>query len=529
MALYLLTVLGTSNTIEILLQAKSYEIHSAENVTRQEHNINKAIELAGKVETSAALRYYKGNKHSVTVNHQKMDQLYHRMGTSMTSQATNLKIEFLRLVNDRRETRAPLDFLGDIISDVTGIPSASQARRYEEAMKIAAVNRDKQRTFNKKLIEDLKIIHKVEEKDHKAMLTLANETNAAFKLAEQAESHALGEMRLISFQTTFYAWCAILQKCNTRIQNTVIQGLQGLLSPFAISKEHMKEAIDIIEKKEDVYRPIFGSHEVHQYYKLPLAKIHQKDEYLYVTYQVPLVEKSRVMDVRLITEMEKIEAKVSLYSLDLVAESMTGRYHMYLTEVEYENCIQVPGSTRRICRERKPRIYGKMGDLVIHQLSHTAFAVKMQNDIKAQLDCKDHREQVIINSTCIIELPFGCAIKSETFEIPTTELQNIDIPDVEQFKIKFDNPILKFLEKPITDTDQKDFKKEMETSEELLSEADTKEAEMEEENDSFWGNIHWPSVAPHIGWGVIIMIIVGIGICCWCQNKNTFRSPFGGH
>ena len=76
---------------------------------------------------------------------------------------------------------------------------------------------------------------------------------------------------------------------------------------------------------------------------------------------------------------------------------------------------------------------------------------------------------------------------------------------------------------------QKDLKKDMEDREELLKEADTKETEMEEENDSFWYNIHWPSVAPHITWGTIFIIIVCIGICCWCQNKNTWRNPFSGH
>ena len=219
---------------------------------------------------------------------------------------------------------------------------------------------------------------------------------------------------------------------------------------------------------------------------------------------------------------------MGLYSLDMVAESKSGRFHMFLTEVEYKNCIKIPGKSRRICRGRKPRIWSKMGDQIIHQIDYTSFAVKLDQEEEGQLSCKGQTETVKINNSCIVEIPLDCSLKTDTFEIPTSEKSNMDIPEVKFFKIKFNNPVLELLEKPkITNIFERDIKKDLKDDEDLLETAGTEM--MEKDNEGFWENIHWPSVAPHIGWGVIFVGIIGIGVCCWCQNKNTLRNPFSGH
>ena len=96
----------------------------------------------------------------------------------------------------------------------------------------------------------------------------------------------------------------------------------------------------------------------------------------------------------------------------------------------------------------------------------------------------------------------------------------------ENFKMKFNSPIIELLEKPkLPRLKIGKIGKVLEVEDDLLDIGQDEVEEMEKENDKLATGTDWPTIAEkHAGWAVTLMLVVILTIvlaCVFCKNRGT--------
>ena len=132
----------------------------------------------------------------------------------------------------------------------------------------------------------------------------------------------------------------------------------------------------------------------------------------------------------------------------------------------------------------------------------------------------------MVHSACIVEIKEDCQLETERFTIPKANKKSLEVNVTDNFKMKFNSPIIELLEKPkLPRLKIRKIGKVLEVEDDLLDIGQDEVEEMEKENDKLATETDWPTIAEkHAGWAVTLMLVVILTIvlaCVFCKNRGT--------
>ena len=335
--------------------------------------------------------------------------------------------------NDNRMKRA-LEFLGDFLSTITGVPSAHDHRKVIEMLK--AVKQQSSgiekllgasAQVNRQMIETLHL-HDEKFEVYKRQLQAFNHAISMNQDAISKVSMTLSILAKVMLATTAF------NRILNRAEQIVAKGDAGKLSRYSISETELAALIEKIYMRRVTSSPIFGKKECQFYYSLDLAHswIDEEKETINTILQIPIARHSEKQKLHLLNNMNTLQNDLHLAVVN------TGRNeYRYLSSTDYNKCIPSPKGT--ICQKREIRISPKLGcilkqdncdywaDKVVHDLTNVEILISLPAESNATISCDKMPPKVIkLPKVALIHLDLNCNLLTTEFSVSKLSFRHVD-------------------------------------------------------------------------------------------------------
>ena len=348
---------------------------------------------------------------------------------SCTSLVKQTKERFHELINstnmnNNREKRG-IEFLGDVLSTITGVPSAQDHRKVIEMLWAVKAKSDgtdlllKQSTkLNSQMLETLHL--------HEEKFTIFRDQMSVFDKAigrhdEMLDKTILAISILAKVQASNHAINAII----ARAEQILSKGDISRLSRYSISELDLGVLIDKIYMRRRTSSPIFDRRSTHYYYSLKLAHtwVDASDLTLNTILQIPIARLAETQQLALLESSNILQNDLHM----AVVNEGRNEYRL-LSSSDYSNCIHNPEST--ICQKREIKISPRLGcvikqrncrnwaDKVVHDITNTEILISLPAPSKATLICDGKSDRDIeLPKTALVHLDLNCELQNLNFTV----------------------------------------------------------------------------------------------------------------
>jgi hypothetical protein len=322
---------------------------------------------------------------------------------------------------DRVEKRA-LEFLGDFLSTVTGVPSARDHRMLLEQVKaVRSENKGIETLMGQQNAENAKILRRLHfhESQFSHFDIMGHSLNASIfkneKNIEKTEAllSIIAKVNLLTIQAL-----NLIKDIESILQASDAERLsRSSVSPPEISKYLTK----IYSDRESKEAPLFTSENLDFYYqeKLSHSWIERRTSTLYTLIQIPIAVIGKFHKVLILPPAEQIHGGFPLCAF---AEDLSS--YRFLSQSDYIACRDV-GQTA-LCQKRKIELFDPdCYDLsvckpwkhtLVHDLSNSKILFTLPNSTKAILDCTNKKAVTVdIPERVVATLNIHCSLKSDRF------------------------------------------------------------------------------------------------------------------
>ena len=345
-----------------------------------------------------------------------------------------------------KEKRA-LEFIGNMLSGLTGVPSAEEHRQVLSRLQMLKLDNDglsdmMSRTthVNKEILRKLHI-------HEKEMKNLGQKNNFLENLTAKNKNGIDLVLSLLSFQQTADAELYKIEEAIFEATDILHLSNSNLLSESAISHIDLQSIIAKIQNKYTDLQPVYAAKQVSNYYRLPTVHSwpHKDSFTLFSLIQVPMINYADINKILVLPTSFTLHPE-----LDLAVIDMTKNSFRFMSDSEYKDCLDL--EDRLICQKREIKIFPKDGcdlrtsnldcndwDLwVIHDIKPTEILIHFkQGPQNALIECDNlPRDMVKLPESGIITLGAGCAVTHERFHIQKIQYSKFITHDSSRYQIR---------------------------------------------------------------------------------------------
>jgi len=325
------------------------------------------------------------------------------------------------------------EFIGNLISKLFGNPGPEdwkQNKRNVLAMKEAI-----ERQMANSLIQH----HDIDQNRH--AINMQNEilrqtTNAVINNENRLNivSNALTEFETyIELEMMFDLIFTILEA----MKDIKHDAKAGRCNLDGLNKEFLIDHLRIIESNKMGIAPVFASWEWHSYYNYEMCTVAMKDESLWITMRIPIINLAERM-LRSIPTSSQLWIGNTLSSLgfdSMLFKLELSETYMVTTKVNIGFCSLL--GTTRVCNMRKTRFRESNNYLVPVDVGHDRVIIITNNtamNYSMTSLCKTDQKIVSMTGHSMLRTPADCVVMSKTFEIGKKE-SNIELQTTQSYEV----------------------------------------------------------------------------------------------
>ena len=372
----------------------------------------------------------------------------------------NQQVRLDRLFNEHelsidRERRA-LEFLGSVLSSITGVPSARDHRKMAEQLNVL---RDQGTAFSS-IAKDLTV-------QNQGMIDTLHFHEARFteiesqtiRLTQEMASNTDGIKKnsvVISTITKAFTIERAIGQAITNTETILHEGERGYLSRHAIDIATLDTLVDKIYLRRKLSTPIYSGSDCDQYFNQELAHswVNPKEMRVNTILQIPIAPLHSSYKVILLQAHNILQDDLNI----ALIEVNTNKFR-YLSQSDFAACTTL--REKLICQKREIRIQPSIGciitqnncetwaDSVIHDITNTKILISLPRPMKAKLDCEGEViKEIDIEMTCIITLNTHCKLHNSAFSINSLSFRQMHLADIKvgtelTFDIRMESAVLR--------------------------------------------------------------------------------------
>ena len=438
-----------------------------------------------------------------------------------------------------RQTRA-FEFLGDMLSGITGVPSARDHRALLERVQMLRLDNEGIKNLMTSRNAQHRLLLKTMTQQSNKITRLHNRLLTTERYILQHDRDDLQLAGILALQDKAQLALRHMDRIYIKVNNILMLGDNDQLSRYGISKKELGVILDSIILRRKTGVPIYGRDEIENYYKLKLSHswtipaMHE----VVTLIQIPISPLLSKTELKILDTKNTMSTDLTMAVIDSQANSFR-----YLSLADFHRCTELKG--RLICQKRLIQILPPMGcslrlkncelwaTLVVHDITNTDFIfISNKNATQISVTCgKQDPVSQILPTSAMVKVPLSCSVTSDTFSIESSAIHNIiDIQgDKPTIDIQIDvNPTV-LSSTPIKNlTESVDFNRENLT--ELRRLSDRFENDLDQQRQSFndkWNSIDTGSIWYDLAnWTLIgICMVACIILCLWlvrltCDNNT---------
>ena len=394
----------------------------------------------------------------VTINqiglHTTMTRKFKIMGSILSSLEKEIDHSIDRLdklfashqVEVDRQTRA-FEFLGDMLSGITGVPSARDHRRMLEEIKLLKLDN-----------EGVKVLMASRNDQHKKIIgTISQHENKLAHLNDRLRStekfilnHQQEDLQMIGIIALMEKANLVLNRADQifyKINDILMLGDNGKLSRYVISKADLGGILDSITLKRKGEGPVYGKEEIEQYYTQEISHSWTISENLELVtlIQIPIAPLQHRLGLVILDEDNKMTSDLTMAVINRQANTFR-----YLSMSDFHRCVSVKRSL--VCQKRPISILPPMGcslkmencgnwaTTVVHDITNTNFVYisdKITN-ITALCGTSKQKQFIPLPKKAVIHVPLSCSITADHFTIDRASYTDALDIDSEQDNMTID-------------------------------------------------------------------------------------------
>jgi hypothetical protein len=452
-----------------------------------------------------------------------------------------------RQSNDEERKSRALEFLGDVFSKITGVPSATDHRLIIEKLKLLKLDNDGIQSMMAKTTREQKEILSALHVHSTSFSKITHDLQSIKMNQLELQNNAASTLKMMELQQKIVYYVMKVNELTQRAKNIMQDSKNEFLSQEAIGYEGLTEIIGKIRIKHIHIHPVFGERDVGKYFSTKLAHSwpDKKEKSIYTVLQIPLVNSANLASIAVLPTLMTKHPELDLAVIDTRANA-----YRFLSDSEYKECLNV--ETVKICQKRKIIIHpihscildtanltcNAWDYLVAHDLSNTDILFMSTEEQIAVLECMGKKkEKISLPLSGILNVRADCKLGNENFTIDilnyhrftgkadsTFRIQKLQWESLEGFQpVKNDD-----LMKAINETDRKilDAMDRATSNEELLAELrkDSRErwakAEAEFPLWQRWGI--WALSGANL---LILMLVIACMIVSRCKANTNIIIP----
>jgi hypothetical protein len=323
----------------------------------------------------------------------------------------------------RLEKRA-LEFLGDFLSTVTGVPSARDHRLVVEQIKaVRAENKGIENLLGQQNAENARILKRMHfhESNLNQLLTATTDMNVTiFRNSDEIEKAEA----LLSIVTKVNTLTALANSINWDIQMTFLASDSERLSRNSLSiPEISRYLTKIYRDRGNSEAPLFTKQDLDYYYreKLSHSWIDRESFALTTLLQIPIAQMGVKYQIHSLPPSETLHSGLPLCVTDSASQN-----YRFLSQSDYISCRDVDSIA--ICQKRKIMIFDSncsslfkckpWQNTLVHDLTNSRIMFILENSTLATLDCTNKKPiQVQIPPRAIAKLNIHCSLEADKFLI----------------------------------------------------------------------------------------------------------------
>ena len=320
----------------------------------------------------------------------------------------------------KQTNKRAIEFLGNVISYITGVPSPSEWRLNQENirhLKNAMIKLTKlDNEIGKRISTNSHHLSVINQKLNSLTLSLNYTTNKINLMEQDMRANLIFE----ALETGTLSTLECLESFLSGIENVIFKGHFNLASVEGISHEFIRDAIVDIQSSFKTLSPIFGMDSINSYYESPLATVSLHDSEVWTSVKIPLVNFNNLYKRLLDTSPYAIELNQlnSLGARNPLWYTNKMERNIFLSKDLQEKCLFVRNTY--ICQGRSVIINSRFikGENEIENFwsetdNHGYIAYSNKENISAQLLCGNQKHDIEIGTRGLLFLQDSCSLKSE--------------------------------------------------------------------------------------------------------------------
>jgi hypothetical protein len=345
-----------------------------------------------------------------------------------------------------RDKRA-FEFLGDLMSGLTGVPSADMHREVLEKLDLLKLDNEGARELMARTNKVTKeILHKLHFHEKRF-----NNFHTKIELVEKAtldlERSIDLILSLIAFQQTTAAEIYKLDEIIFKMNNILLTGRMNLLSKYAIDETVLSSLIEKISVKNTELAPAIPPADSAEIYELPVTHSwsDKNTDTIYSLIQIPMIDFNDPQEVMILPTSLTLHPEMDIVLIDRIKN-----VYRFLSDSEYKNCLKIKKVS--VCQKRYIEIFPDEGcdihgrerldcnrwdKLVIHDLHNTELLLHFKDGPQnATLECKgEQAKSVQLPGSGVLRLGGSCRLRNENFWIHELTYSRFTAHETNSFEI----------------------------------------------------------------------------------------------
>ncbi len=348
-----------------------------------------------------------------------------------------LKVRLHEVVaqNSQSHDKRALEFLGDFLSGLTGVPSASEHRKTLEKVKLMELDsRSIMALMKENTAKNHDLIQTIEV--HENMLVqLHNNSAINSKHILSIRDQLIQGLTALSMSNKVMESLIYTSQTIAKAREIMARSDAGMLSRNSIQFEQLRDLIDKIylKRKTREDAPIFSGKHCEQYFKLPLAHSWASEEtYELVTLlQVPIAALNDHKFIELLDNTNRFSTDLGMAVVDYGSNT-----YRFLSDSDFHKCTEI--GRKLVCQKReiniKPRSEcgikinncNNWAEIIVHDITNTRILLSQPNNSSAFISCeKQKTREIQLPTSAILDIPVFCRLRTDNFSIGMIEFNHL--------------------------------------------------------------------------------------------------------
>ncbi len=392
-------------------------------------------------------------QHAKSLLKPKSNKLLKQCSNSANHELRNAykKIEYI--FNQPSRVKRGLDFLGEALSAITGVPSPTDFKHLNILLT------DLQHVSNDEL-NDIKDLHNLEQVDHQIAMKNLHLINGVLAREQQAE-------KIIQHDEQNLILCdsmnQIVQDAKSEID--IITEIDNKATNFIPSRnmfppKRIQKAISNLASSDKILRPFFlTGNKVEEFYRLKSTVTTIHNNKILSIALIPMINPAKSLSTQSLTMQQKINDNILLIEtiaktkITHIAMDTNERFFNLISNPDLDNCDKLQNKNTYICDHRfieiKSNQLHKSNPCLAYEVEPDTFVFTCETTFTKK--CHDSQTTDHAANFSLISLPASCSLDSDSVYVHrhpdpktikiTTKFEIVDIPaKLRQTSTYDDNP-----------------------------------------------------------------------------------------